>query len=187
MENQGIASSPGSSLSELDLLVEEARDGSNPAFEKLWRHYQPKLLRYLSMFTRDAEDLCSEVWIRIAGAIKGFVGDSGAFQRWIFTIARNAATDHARKEKRIGPKAELNDDDWVKSDSSLFELTDLLKGLPADQCEVITLRIIIGMEIEKVAQVTGKSASYVRVLSHRGLAQLNKELVQSGYKRGGAK
>jgi DNA-directed RNA polymerase specialized sigma24 family protein len=67
-----------------------------------------------------------------------------------------------------------------------LEVTDLLKGLPIDQCEVITLRIIVGLEIEQVAQVTGKSSSYVRVLSHRGLTQLNKELVKSGYKRGGA-
>lgn len=185
MEYQEAAPKPGHSMPELDLLVDEARNGNDSSFEKLWLHYQPKMLRYLSMFTRDAEDLCSEVWIRIAGSIKGFVGDSSAFQGWIFTIARNAATDHSRKEKRIGPKSELRDNDWVKSDSSLLEITDLLKELPEDQREVITLRIIIGLEIEKVAEITGKSSSYVRVLSHRGLAQLNKDLIKSGYTRGG--
>lgn len=185
MEDSGVTPKNNSPMSELDLLVDEARNGNDSAFEKLWRHYQPKLLRYLSMFTKDAEDLCSEVWIRIAGAIKGFVGDSSAFQGWIFTIARNAATDHSRKEKRFGNKTEISENDWVRSDSSLLEITDLLKGLPADQCEVITLRIVVGLEIEQVAQITGKSSSNVRVLSHRGLAQLNKDLLKNGYKRGG--
>ena len=112
------------------------------------------------------------------------MGDSSAFQGWIFTISRNAASDHARKEKRIGPKSELRDNDWVKSNSSLLEITDLLKELSEEQREVITLRIIIGLEIEQVAEITGKSSSYVRVLSHRGLAQLNKDSIKSGYTRG---
>jgi RNA polymerase sigma-70 factor (ECF subfamily) len=113
MEDSGAVPKNSSSMSELDLLVDEARDGNDSAFEKLWRHFQPKLLRYLSMFTKDAEDLCSEVWIRIAGAIKDFDGDSSAFQGWIFTIARNAATDHSRKEKRKGTHVEISESDWV--------------------------------------------------------------------------
>lgn len=185
MQNSEPNPDVSSGMPELNRFIEEARDGNDSSFEKLWRHYQPKVLRYLSMFSRDAEDLSSEVWIKIAGALKNFVGDASAFQGWIFTIARNAATDHSRKENRIGVKAEINENDWVRSDSSLLEVTDLLKGLPADQCEVITLRIVIGLEIEQVAQVMGKSASNIRVLSHRGLTQLNKDLVKSGYKRGG--
>lgn len=182
----GAENDAGSDMLNLDQLVEEARNGNDSAFEKLWRHFQPKMLRYLSMFTRDAEDLSSEVWIRIAGAIKGFVGDSSAFQGWIFTIARNAATDHARKQKRVGHHVELSDENWVRNDSPLVEITDLLKRLPTDQAEIIMLRVVVGFEVERVAEITGKSPSNVRVLSHRGLAKLNEVLTKSGYKRGGA-
>ena len=70
--------------SDLDVIVDEARSGSDSAFIKLWRIFYPKMLRFLQMFTQDAEDLCSEAWIRIAGAIKGFVGNAAAFQGWIF-------------------------------------------------------------------------------------------------------
>lgn len=186
MTKGGGVNNAYSKTPELDQLVEDAREGNDSAFEKLWRHFQPKMLRYLSMFTRDAEDICSEVWIRIAGAIKGFDGDSSAFQGWVFTIARNAATDHARKQKRMGHSVELKDDDWIKRDSPMVEVTDLLKTLPKDQAEIIMLRIVVGLNFEQVAEITGKSASNVRVLSHRGLARLSEELTKSGYKRGGA-
>ena len=161
---------------QLDNLVTEASNGSDSAFELLWRYFYPKMLRYLLMFTREAEDICTEVWIKIARAIKGFVGDAVAFQAWIFTIARNAATDAARKEKRIGHLLEVQEDDLVANNSSLVEVIDLLKQLPKEQSEVIMLRIVIGLDVEQTAEITGQSAANVRVLSHRGLAKLRKEM-----------
>ena len=171
----------------LDNLIKDASSGSDSAFELLWRHFYPKMLRYLLMFTREAEDICADVWIKIAGAIKGFVGDAAAFQGWIFTIARNAATDVARREKRIGQTVEIQETDWVSNDSSMVEVTDLLKHLPREQSEVIMLRIMVGMDVEQVSEITGLSAANVRVISHRGLAKLNELLTKSGYKRGGGK
>lgn len=171
----------------LDNLIVDASGGSDSAFELLWRHFYPKMLRYLLMFTREAEDICADVWIKIAGAIKGFVGDAVSFQAWIFTIARNAATDAARKEKRIGSTVEIQETDWVSNDSSMVEVTDLLKHLPREQSEVIMLRIVIGLDVEQVAEITGLSAANVRVISQRGLGKLNEMLTKSGYKRGGGK
>ena len=171
----------------LDNLIKDASSGSDSAFELLWRQFYPKMLRYLLMFTREAEDICADVWIKIAGAIKGFVGDAAAFQGWIFTIARNAATDVARREKRIGQTVEIQETDWVSNDSSMVEVTDLLKHLPREQSEVIMLRIVVGMDVEQVSEITGLSAANVRVISHRGLAKLNELLIKSGYKRGGGR
>ena len=69
----------------------------------------------------------------------------------------------------------------------MVEVTDLLKHLPREQSEVIMLRIVIGLDVEQVAEITGLSAANVRVISHRGLGKLNEMLTKSGYKRGGGK
>lgn len=175
-------------MQEIDQLVREASKGSDNAFLALWKFFYPKLLNYLRRFTREAEDICSEAWIKIAGAIKGFPGDGSAFQAWIFTIARNLVIDHARKEKRRGATYELREDDWIASDSHSVEITDLLDRLPSNQAEIIMLRVVIGFSVEEVAQIVGKSEANVRVLAHRGLNTLQKELIDSGYqKRGGKK
>jgi RNA polymerase sigma-70 factor (ECF subfamily) len=167
-------------VSELDELVEEARQGSDNAFTALWRYFYPKMLRYLKMFTRDAEDLCSEVWVRIAGAMQSFVGNAAAFQGWIFTIARNLATDHARKRERQGETYEIDEASWIGYDTSNFDVEDLLRALPAEQAEIITLRIVVGLEVELIAQVTGKTPANIRVITHRGLAKLRTELAGIG-------
>ena len=171
----------------IDNLVQEAGAGNDNAFITLWKIFYPKILSYLRRFTRNAEDLCSEVWIRIAGSIRGFTGNGSAFQAWIFTIARNLAIDDARANKRRGSTVELRDEDWIASESSAIEITDLLDRLPIDQAEIILLRVVIGFSVEEVAKITGKTVSNVKVLSHRGLNKLKLELETSGYRgRGGA-
>ena len=45
----------------------------------------------------------------------------------------------------------------------------MLATLPVDQAEVIALRVIAGLETERVAEIVGKRPGAVRVLQHRGL------------------
>ena len=168
-------------MEEIDGLVREASKGDDNAFLALWRYFYPKVLNYLRRFTREAEDLCSETWIRIAGAIKGFPGDGKAFQAWIFTIARNLAIDHIRKIKRRGSEVEIEEGDWIKTESSSLEITDLLDRLPGDQAEVILLRVVMEFTVHETSQIIGKSEANVRVLAHRGLNALKAELESSGY------
>lgn len=162
-----------SDLPNYDQLVEEAVGGSDSAFTLLWRHFQPRMVRYLATFTNDPEDLCSEVWIKVATSIKSFQGDSKAFKGWIYTIARNSATDLARKKKREGITSELDERDWTSDNSTMVEVMDLIKRLPQEYAEIILLRIVADLEVNDVAEIVGKTPGNVRVLTHRGLKQLN--------------
>lgn len=165
---------------DFDQLVEEAVRGSDSAFTLLWRNYQPRMVRYLAMFTNEPEDLCSEVWIKIATSIKGFQGDSKAFKGWIYTIARNAATDLARKKQRSGTSVELDESDWIGENSTMVEVMDLVKRLPQEYAEVIMLRVVADLDASEVAEIVGKTQGNVRVLTHRGLKQLNEMLTKGG-------
>ncbi len=165
---------------DFDQLVEEAVRGSDSAFTLLWRNFQPRMVRYLAMFTNEPEDLCSEVWIKIATSIKSFQGDSQAFKGWIYTIARNAATDLARKKTRSGTSVELDESDWIGENSTMVEVMDLVKRLPQEYAEVIMLRIVADLDASEVAEIVGKTQGNVRVLTHRGLKQLNEMLTKGG-------
>lgn len=165
---------------DFDQLVEEAVRGSDSAFTLLWRNFQPRMVRYLAMFTNEPEDLCSEVWIKIATSIKSFQGDSNAFKGWIYTIARNAATDLARKKQRSGISVELNESDWIGENSTMVEVLDLVKRLPQEYAEIIMLRVVADLDASEVAEIVGKTQGNVRVLTHRGLKQLNEMLVKGG-------
>lgn len=165
---------------DFDQLVEEAVRGSDSAFTLLWRNFQPRMVRYLAMFTNEPEDLCSEVWIKIATSIKSFKGDSKAFKGWIYTIARNSATDLARKKQRSGISVELNESDWIGENSTMVEVMDLVKRLPQEYAEIIMLRVVADLDASEVAEIVGKTQGNVRVLTHRGLKQLQEMLTKGG-------
>lgn len=179
-EQGGISADAPFDALDFDQLVEEAIRGSDPAFTLLWRNYQPRMVRYLAMFTNEPEDLCSEVWIKIASSIRSFQGDSKAFKGWIYTIARNAATDLARKKARSGTNVELDESDWVGENSTMVEVMDLVNRLPQEYAEIIMLRVVGDLDASEVAEIVGKTQGNVRVLTHRGLKQLNEMLTKGG-------
>src|SRR5215208_1533312 len=82
-------------------VLAAATDGDELAFGVLWRDLQPPLLRYLNALAPGAgEDLASETWLRVVGALGSFSGDERAFRAWVFTVARHRAVDRWRRATR---------------------------------------------------------------------------------------
>jgi DNA-binding NarL/FixJ family response regulator len=51
-------------------------------------------------------------------------------------------------------------------------VTALIAALPANQAEVVVLRVVTGLDVDQVAAIVGKRPRTVRSLTHRGLRQL---------------
>src|SRR5580698_4363196 len=63
--------------------------------------YHYRLLRYLVYWTsrrEQAEDLVQETWLRVLERA-GQYNDRLRFEPWLFSIARNLAIDHLRKQQ----------------------------------------------------------------------------------------
>ena len=179
-QRRASSTQAGSVLPDLDETVKLATEGDQFAFVKLWQFFYPRLIKFLYSLTKDAEDICSEAWIKIAAAIKTFKGDGRAFVNWIYTIARNLAIDHLRAQNRRGPTDEVKDDDWVSEDQKPSDVTDLMRNLKSDEAEIVSLRVIAELDVPSVAAITGKSEANVRVITHRALNKLRVELQSAG-------
>jgi RNA polymerase sigma-70 factor, ECF subfamily len=175
----------GSSFPEL-LLAAQA--GDERAFAVLWRDLQPAVLRYVRVAAQQAaEDLAADTWVSVIRGLGRFRGDERAFRAWVFTLARHRVIDWhrqaARRPSRSVPVALVADrpapDDPVaavlEAQSTRAALV-LLAELPADQAEVVALRVLGGLEVAEVARIVGKRPGTVRVLAHRGLRQLANRL-----------
>ena len=84
-------------------LIQRARRGDPGSITWLFERYQPVLFRYLYYRLGDwqsAEDLTSEVFIRMLRALPGYQPQAAPFQGWLFLIARNLAVDHFRRSGR---------------------------------------------------------------------------------------
>jgi RNA polymerase sigma-70 factor (ECF subfamily) len=89
----------------------------------------------------------------------------------------------ARKKARSGTSVELDESDWIGENSTMVEVMDLVKRLPQEYAEVIMLRVVADLDASEVAEIVGKTQGNVRVLTHRGLKQLNEMLTNGGESR----
>lgn len=167
---------------DLERALARAQSGDEAGFLELWRQLQPRLLRFLRVLNcDDADDIASETWLQVVRDLPRFRGGEEDFRRWLFTVGRHRAIDHARARQRrpstpVSHLPSIADDDLVE-DQVLHALSaqtavKLLAVLPADQAEAVALRVLAGLDTAAVAGILNKSPGAVRVALHRGLRSL---------------
>lgn len=172
-------------------VLADAAAGDERAFDALYRDLHPPLLRYLrSMHWELAEDSASEAWIEVARGVATFDGPEKAFRSWVFAIARRKLIDRIRYESRrpgasfddfpdAGPPEQDVADLVVERDMTTHAIA-LIRTLPRDQGEAVMLRIVGGLDHAEIAEVMDRTPGAVRVLVHRGLRRLERDLNAQG-------
>jgi RNA polymerase sigma-70 factor, ECF subfamily len=181
---------------EFPAVLAAAAAGDEVAFGRLWHDLQPRLLRYFAVAApAAAEDLASETWLGVVRGLDRFSGNEPAFRAWVFTIARHEVLDWRRRAARRATEnlpanglvelAAVDDPaaDALEGLSTRAALAEVA-ALPADQAEAIVLRVVAGLEVQRVAELMGKRPGTVRVLTHRGLRRLAERLGADARVRG---
>jgi RNA polymerase sigma-70 factor (ECF subfamily) len=173
---------------EIPTVLKAATHGDEEAFGRLWRDLQPRLLRYFIVAApAAAEDLASETWLAVVRGLDRFKGNEPAFRAWMFTIARHEVLDWRRRAARRPtedvPVTGLTglaapDDPAAAAMEGLSTRAALavVATLPADQAEAVVLRVVAGLDVDRVAAIMDKRPGTVRVLTHRGLRRLAERL-----------
>jgi RNA polymerase sigma-70 factor (ECF subfamily) len=170
-------------------ILASAQSGQEWAVARLYDALHPPLMRYLRwQEPAAADDLAGETWLAVAERIGRFSGGDGAFRAWFFAIARRRVADHRRRaaRRRTVPLPDdvlaLVPDDRDPAVTAVDELSSeqalalLTARLPPDQAEVVMLRVVVGLSVEETADVVSKRPGTVRVLQHRALRRLAREL-----------
>jgi RNA polymerase sigma-70 factor (ECF subfamily) len=168
--------------------VAAACRGEEEGVRVLYRHLNPRLVRYLRHQLRyDAEDVAADVWVNLAPLLARFEGGLVELRALMFTIARRRVIDHQRRCGRLPLTTQLEEcDDSVSicdlaEDAALDHLTGqqavgwLARRLPPAQAEVVVLRVLGDLDVKTVATILGKSVGSVRVLQHRALRHLQQD------------
>lgn len=175
-------------------LVVGLQRGDAEAVEYVVQEYAPALYRFAYYQLQDAmiaEDLVSEVMVRMIGRIDTFVLGQAAFQAWLFRIARNLIADHYRMR---GRRPQVSLEQWLDaepgkepgcSDAEIEALLDreqLAAGLATltdEQRQVILLHIVEGWELPQVAELLDRSLASVKSVYYRGIQSLRRALTRS--------
>jgi len=138
-----------------------------------------------------AEDLAADTWMAMIGGLGPVPGRGAGLPGLGVTVARHRAIDSHRQARRRPtdsiPAEGLSErpapDDpvgQVLEDRSTRAALALVAELPADQAEVVALRVLGGLEVAEVARIVGKRPGTVRVLAHRGLRRLARRVERPG-------
>lgn len=171
-------------------VLTAAQAGAGWARTIIWTEHSGQVTAFLTARgVREPEDLTSEVFIDLFAALPRFEGDAAALRGLLFSIAYRRMVDEFRSRSRRGHTEELGEDiDPRRAPSAADEaerrLGDaaalrMLDGLPPDQRDVLTLRIVADLPIEQVARILGKRPDAVKQLQRRGLERLRKQIART--------
>ena len=151
-----------------DLLSRIATDRSDEAFRKLFADYGPRIKGYMMRQGADAslaEELAQETLLTVWRKAALYSADKGSPTTWIFTIARNLRIDRLRRES---PWQELTDEHAASIPSEetapdvaaserqrQVRVQAVLRELPPDQLEVVTLAFIDGQSHSEISERLG--------------------------------
>jgi RNA polymerase sigma-70 factor (ECF subfamily) len=131
-----------------------------------------------------AEDLASDVMLKMIESIQSYKFRGLPFGAWVFRIARNRLIDLHRRRKRRG-EVDLSEtlstalaNPQVLAERALErgQLQVALKHLTEEQRQVIVLKFIEGFDNRSVGKIMGRSEGAIKSLQHRALGALRRIL-----------
>jgi RNA polymerase sigma factor (sigma-70 family) len=138
---------------------------------------------YLVWFTGDraaAEDLTSETFERALRLWPRFDPQRGSARTWLCQVARTAALDHFRSERRrtrreqLAATPERIDERFVEGLSP--DLEAAIRRLSAGEREVVALRIVLDLDAPTTARMLGISPTNCTTRLNRALKKLEEAL-----------
>jgi len=157
------------------VLVSNYINGSERSLEILIGRHKQRIYSFIysKVLDRDvSEDIFQDTFIKVINTLKlGNYNEEGKFLPWVMRIAHNLVIDHFRKGNRMPTFKNTEEFDIfsVLSDSSLnaekqiikdqihFDVRRIVDELPADQKEVLIMRIYRDMSFKEISESTGVS------------------------------
>ena len=179
-----------------DRLLVEAALREPARFDALYRKYLAQVYSYAFYELgdhHDAEDATERTFLLALGALPRFeerarpADGEGAstFRVWLFQIARNVVAN-VRRTRRRRPEAPLeaaaelmapfDTEGGVTHRLEADDAWAAVGRLPEDRRRALVLRFVEEMSTAEIAGVLGRSEGAVRVLIHRGLRAVARDL-----------
>jgi len=168
-------------------LVLRAIQRDQEAFGELYDRHVVRVYRHIYYMVgnaAEAEDLTAQTFLRAWEAIGRYQVRGAPFVSWLLRIAHNMGVSYLRSKREsselhdgIVDTKERRDPETAFERSAEEELVrDAILTLREEQRQVIILRFIEDLDYREVAEIIGKSVAAIRVIQHRALNALRKQM-----------
>ena len=173
------------SLTDISLVAQVTVLGNRRAFDELVRRYQSPVRRFFLHQTLGDEqlsdDLAQDTFIKAYMNISKFRG-LASFQTWLMRIAYNVFYDYTRTHKQLADMDSVPERQSPQESPTLkMDIYHALALLKPDERTCITLQLIDGYDIMKIAEITQIKEGTVKSHLSRGKEKLANYLKQNGY------
>ena len=166
-------------------LLERAKAYDPTALAELYDRYAPRMYAYIFRRVNDAalaEDLTSELFLRVLRAIQNESAWRDSFTAWLYRIAHNLVVDTYRRQPlpplsldEVSVQAEGNDPvEVVQEAFNRARLQAAIRRLTPDQQQVLALRFGEGLTARESASIMRKTTGAIEALQRRALAALRR-------------
>jgi RNA polymerase sigma-70 factor (ECF subfamily) len=165
-----------------------AREWDSRALGQIHDQYYQEIYRYALYRTGEstaAEDIASEVFLRLLNALHARRAPQTTLRGWLFGVAAHLVADHFRRAPRESVPLTWTIADPAPSPAAEVEanirqqqVRAAIRRLTSEQQEVLALRFGSGFSVAETAQALGKSEAAVKALQFRALESLRQRLVE---------
>jgi RNA polymerase sigma-70 factor (ECF subfamily) len=157
------------------LLVKDYVAGDERALAALIKRHESKIYGFIYSKIPDRDvsnDIFQDTFIKVIKTLKtSSYNEEGKFLPWVMRIAHNLIIDHFRKAKKMPLFREteefsifsiMSDDsltieNQIIADQVEVDIRKLIEGLPADQKEVLIMRMYHDISFKEISEITGVS------------------------------
>lgn len=149
--------------------------------DKIYLDYKEKVTAYVRNRIADpyaAEDLVSEVFLKVYRKLESFDESRASLSTWIYSITKNTVIDYYKKSKThslsFEEMAETGEipDDMPVCEELLTDLAKALENLSERERDLIILHYYRGYSLKRIAEMMGMSYINVKVIHSKALSAL---------------
>lgn len=177
---------------DLSALIERCRQGDDLAWEALVRRFQGRVYGLALLYLGDAEearDLAQDVFVKIYRRFDSCTNE-GTFIPWMLQITRNAAIDRLRR-MRVRPTSHAisldeaghlhstgpDPEEDLRRTRRRALIHSALEKLSRINREIVILKEIQGLTLDRIAAILGLPVGTVKSRSHRARIELAREVI----------
>ena len=168
-------------------LVTRAIARDKEAFGALYDRHVVRVYRHLYYMVgnaAEAEDLTAQAFLQSWEAIDRYQIRGAPFVSWLLRIAHNLGVSYLRSRRESAQLPETlvdhgsrnNPEEALQHQMEGERVRNAILRLRDEQRQVIILRFVEDLDYREVAEIVGKSVAAVRVIQHRALNALRKQM-----------
>lgn len=157
------------------ILVKNYIEGDENALTVLINRHQSRIFGFIYSKVSDRDisnDIFQDTFIKVIKTLKTkSYNEEGKFLPWVMRIAHNLVIDHFRRNKKMPMYRETEEfsifsimsDDSPTIENKIIQeqvevdIRKLIEELPADQKEVLMMRMYQDMSFKEISEITGVS------------------------------